>query len=306
MFSTILSLALLCQLSGTSLAETTAQKLYNLKDGVYPAAYPFSQGGEGEVSDWTFEHNWIPNNTADEATDNGGYRYFGYFKADMNKWDFSQGGFCFVCDSGPLKYFLIVEMKRTSGVLPLPAWNCTKNFNKPEMFGGEVNKQKICVAGECCKDFYGLHRKNDDADKRQLDIDTKVSAGLCRGLIPEELYCVHMTGNVVVNCLQTYPGPTLRTYPLLRCWDSFFWYFVECPVFKAAGVEPASIMEPIIYRSMQAGTDKLLNFALYYNPDRVCLPYQYFASVDVEEESSTMPSSSLLSFCFLAVTAFRF
>lgn len=271
--------------------------------GKYPEHYPFEFGDDGAPPVLSFEHD-EPNRSADPSTDNGGYRYWGYYKVDQNAWDFEKyGGFCYNCetDKSPLKYLLVNKMNSPVGMVPIKAWNCSKLTMKQEQFTGLAAKKEVCKVGDCCKSWYGLHRRADDADKRHLDLDTKIEGGLCE--TPSTIiYCVHVSSQVGTACLQTYTAPVGRVYPINECQDVTYFFWSSCPLYKATGYDYGLLMEPPSYMSMITPSDRTNLNSFSTSPDFVCLPYSYYYAqgsvTDDDDDSSASVLAALFALLF--------
>jgi len=263
--------------------------------GAYPTSYPF-ENENIEVADILVE---TPSFTFEDATDPGGYCYYGVWALTLLGGDLTEDNFPMCWHNTGSIMWVMVKIYGAPPLMPQDTWNCTRNelVFADQDFTGEVDGSKYCDQGECCSHLIGKPKYGDDQMAWHSWANDRSSSGLCQPLGTEVMYCLSVGGHYHLNCLGYLIGPNERLvdHP---CFDSFIRYWRDCAVFRQAYAPNYSmgLQEPVSYMDRMSVDEMMTWDGSMLYPDRVCHPYSYYfpseGSTGTESSSGTGSATS--------------
>jgi len=172
------------------------------------------------------------------------------------------------------------------GFSSLPLYNCSSAGNLFDIeyfgtagFGDTIMCTKI-GEGQCCNQYFGFgaYYARYAVSAQNVAITTVMQVGACDlTMLDESLFCALSAGSGY--CQERYLSRSLRQY-IFPCLDNmYFFYVVQCPIYKAIGtMDIISIYEPPMFIEKSTVSDSLQIKAYdqINMQDKVCIPYSYF------------------------------
>lgn len=259
--------------------------LIKLTHAAYPSTYPFETEG--------FQPEKLPASTPSftfDKDDDGGYVYHFVYRSEATiteedlPWCQSYSG---------TNMYLLSFVFEVPPALDLLTWNCSAKdlvFSKND-FTGKIGAQTVCADGSCCADLMGLPKFSED----QLTLHTlwndRTEAGLC-GDVPENLYCILVSGDAQLNCIDYTVSPTDRL-TTFQCYDNTVIFYFSCPVYKTT-FSLRYVSDPPKYLDQLSIDQLVVHEGVTFLGDKICYPYSYYnpnAAADVPYTWMQTPGS---------------
>jgi len=172
------------------------------------------------------------------------------------------------------------------GFSSLPLYNCSSAGNLFDIeyfgtagFGDTVMCQKL-NEGKCCNQYfgYGAYYARYAVSAQNVAITTVLQVGACDlTMLDESLFCALLSGSGY--CQERYLSRNLRQYTFPCLDNMYFFYIVQCPIYKAIGtMDIIAIYEPPLFIQHSTISDSLQikSYDQINMQDKVCIPYSYF------------------------------
>jgi len=173
------------------------------------------------------------------------------------------------------------------GFSSLPLYNCSSagNLFDLEYFGtaGFVDTI-ICTKfseGKCCNQYFGFgaYYARYAVSAQNVAISTVFQVGACDiTMLDESLFCALSAASGY--CQERYLSRALRQYTFPCLDNMYFFYVVQCPIYKVIGtMDIISIYEPPLFMQKATVSDSLQIKAYdqINMQDKICVPYSYFS-----------------------------